>query len=356
MDRINRYINVHIPLSSCNFRCHYCYVTIHQTFSQKIPELRHDVSYIRKALSRKRLGGICHLNFCANGETLLLPQIIECICELVKEGHYITIVSNCTIKKKIEELANLPDDVKQNIFLKASYHYLELQRTGLTQTFFSNLKKIKDSGISFTVEITPNDELIPHIDQAVSLCVEHLGAAPHFTIARDERKTEYPILTNLSRSKYKEIWGKYNSKLFDFKYQMFGKKITSYCYAGDWFFNLDLISGNISKCYNTPVIQNIYEDINAPIYFSAIGYGCPEGHCYNAHAMVSMGIVPEIDAPTYTELRDRVTEKGETWLTDNIRNAFSQKLYINHGKKIQRKSSAFHLSNFLKKICKIKGA
>lgn len=35
----------------------------------------------------------------------------------------------------------------------------------MMDTFIGNVKKIAQSGCSYTVEVTPNDELIPHIDE-----------------------------------------------------------------------------------------------------------------------------------------------------------------------------------------------
>ncbi|MFL2076546.1 hypothetical protein [Marinilactibacillus psychrotolerans] len=80
---------------------------------------------------------------------------------------------------------------------------------------------MKDAGASFTVEITPNDELIPHIQDIKDLCIEKLGALCHITIARDDRTKGIDILSDHSFDEYKKIWGEFQSELFDFKTTIF---------------------------------------------------------------------------------------------------------------------------------------
>ena len=329
MDILKRFINVHVPLTNCTLRCHYCYVTINQTFGKPIPKLSKSAEFIRKALNVKRLGGCCHLNFCADGETLLLPELIEVIKQLLIEGHYVSIVSNCTLKKRIDELIALPTELRKHLFVKASYHYLELKRLNILDVFFDNTSKLHNAGISITIEITPNDELIPEIEDAVALCYKRMGAAPHFTIARDQHYSHLPILTAMTRNEYRQVWGKYKSVMFEFKEKIFGRPIKKFCYGGEWFLCLNLMTGNLSQCHGTKPIQNIYENIDAPINYKAIGI-CPKAHCYNGHALLTQGVVPGVKSPTYAETRDRVMPDGRHWLYPEILSFFSQRLYDNN--------------------------
>lgn len=330
MDKLKRYINVHVALSNCTLRCHYCYVTLHQTFGHPIPKLERDPRFIRQALSKERLGGCCHLNFCADGETLLLPGLTDVVEQLLLEGHYISIVSNCTLNNRIDELVALPEKLRKHIFVKASYHYLELKRIGLLDSFFDNVRKLHDANISLTIEITPSDELIPYADEAVNLCSEKMGAAPHFTIARDEHNDHLPILTDLSLDEYHHVWGKYDSVMFDYKKCIYGRPIKKFCYAGEWFLCLDLLSGDISQCYGTQRFQNIYSNINEPIHFKPIGSRCPRAHCFNGHALLTQGVVPGEKSPTYAATRDRIMADGEHWLYSDVMSFFSQRLYDNN--------------------------
>jgi len=358
MDKLKRFINVHISLSNCTLRCHYCYVTIHQTFGHPIPQMNYSPEYVRQALSKKRLGGCCHLNFCANGETMLLPGLNDYIEQLLIEGHYISIVSNCTLSKNIDELIALKPELRKQLFIKASYHYLELKKKNLLDTFFDNLQRLHNAGISLVVEITPSDELIPFADDAVELCRKKMGAAPHFTIARDEHYSHLPILTSMNRDEYRRIWGKYDSIMFDYKESIFGRKIKKFCYAGEWFLNLDLLSGNISQCYCTPSFQNIYSNLDEPIHFKPIGK-CPMIHCYNGHALLTQGVVPGENSPTYAATRDRIMKNGEHWLTPEVLSFFSQRLYDNNSQYSWYKKYLIKnhhilrpLKNLLTKLCR----
>ena len=329
-DKIVKFINVHVKMSNCTLRCHYCYVTISKTFGHPIPKLEYSATFIRQALSQKRLGGCCHLNFCADGETLLLPELIDVVRELLEEGHYISIVTNATLSNKIDQLIALPAHLRSHLFIKASYHYLELVERNLIDTFFDNVNRLHKSGISITIEVTPKDELSPYAEEAVNICRERTGASPHFTLARNDRYRHQPLLTNLSREDYRKTWGRFNSTMFNFKERIFGIPVKKFCYAGEWFLCLELLSGNLTKCHGTPVIQNIYSDLNEPIKLEAIGRRCPRAYCYNGHALLTMGMVPGIESPTYAETRDRVNANGEHWLHPDVRAAFSQRFYENN--------------------------
>ena len=102
--------------------------------------------------------------------------------------------------------------------------------------FFDNIRKVKNVGCSFSLEVTPSDELIPYIDEMKEVCLQEVGALCHVTVARDESKTGFPILTNYSRKEYHSIWNTFQSPMFDFKLSVFGEKRKEFCYAGDWSF------------------------------------------------------------------------------------------------------------------------
>lgn len=63
--------------------------------------------------------------------------------------------------------------------------------------------------------------------------LKHLGAPAHITVASDESKPDYPLLTKLSREEYIKNWGQFDSMMFDFKISVFGEKRKEYCYAGN---------------------------------------------------------------------------------------------------------------------------
>lgn len=342
MDKIKRYLDCYIPTETCNLRCHYCYIARLNRFNNKLARFRYPKETIRKALSKERLGGTCLLNMCAGGETLLSPEVLPIVRELLEEGHYLMIVTNGTIKKRFQEVAQWPGELLERLFFKFSFHYLEMKRLDQMDQFFENIALVKACGASFTVEITPSDELIPHIDDIRSLCAERLGAQCHITIARDDRTAGIDVLSKYPFEEYKKIWGQFDSPLFDFKSKIFYQKRKEFCYAGDWSGYLNLDTGDLRQCYCGKVIGNIYNDVDAAIPFEAIGYWCSEPHCYNGHSFLVLGDIPEMETPTYAQERDRICSDGSHWLQPKMAAFMSSKLsQSNVGYSNQRKRAEY---------------
>ena len=326
MEKIKRYIDCGIPTEACNLRCHYCYITQKRKFNSKIAAFSLPVDVMVKALSKERLGGTCLLNLCAAGETLLSQEILPLTKALIEEGHYVMIVTNGTITQRFAEMAAWPEEVRQHLFIKFSFHYLEMLRLGWMDRFFDNVALMKRSGVSFTVEVTPSDELIPHIADLKKICMERLGALCHVTIARDETTENFAVLSQHSFDSYKEIWGTFDSELFRFKSEIFYQKRKEFCYAGDWSLFLHLGSGDLYQCVRGEKLCNIYECVSAPIPFKAIGTKCRFAHCYNGHSYLSLGAIPQLETPTYAQLRNRICEDGSQWLQPKVAEFFSGRL------------------------------
>ena len=327
MDKIKRFIDCYIPTETCNLRCHYCYITQERKFRAKLLQLTHSPEEISKALSLERLGGICLINMCAGGETLLSHELLPVVQALINEGHYISIVTNGTLTERFVEISSWPKTQLSHLLFKFSYHFLELKRLGWTERFFDNVQRMKKAGASVTVEITPSDELIPYIDEVKENCLKYSGAVCHVTVARDNVSKGIEVLSKLPYDEYKKTWGQFDSALFDFKSRIFYQKRKEYCYAGDWFFILNLETGSIFPCYRKSEIGNIYEDISKPLRYQAVGCNCSLAHCFNGHAMLALGVIPEIEAPTYAEERNRICADGTEWLQPEMKAFMSSKLY-----------------------------
>lgn len=328
MDKIKRFIDCYIPVTSCTLRCHYCYITHHRLFDNKIPQLNYSPAFIRKALSKERLGGVCLINMCAGGETLLSKEVVDYTKALLEEGHYVMIVTNGTLSKSFNRFAEFPSQLTQHLFFKFSYHYIELKKRDLLITFFSNIQKVKEAGCSFTLEATPSDELINYIDEMKEEAYKNVGAINHVSVGRDERQPDVlPILTNMSWKEYKSTWSTFKSKLFDYKMTIFGEKRNEFCYAGDWSFYLNIGTGEMSQCYCSFYQQNIFEDISKPIRFIPIGNNCKLNHCYNGHVFLTLGNIPNLKAPTYSELRNRICPNSKEWLKPEMKDFMNTKLF-----------------------------
>ena len=101
MERIKRFIDGYVPVTSCTFKMSFI-VTLPTNvfFDTKLPKFRYDAAFIRKALSKDRLGGTCLINLCGGGETLLPAEVVGYTKALLEEGHYVMIVTNATCSKR----------------------------------------------------------------------------------------------------------------------------------------------------------------------------------------------------------------------------------------------------------------
>lgn len=330
-EKLKRFINCYVPTGRCNFRCEYCYITLKRQFDGEMFKMQVPLEHFRRAVSKKRLGGMCLFNLCAGGETLLSPDIIPVIKILLEEGHNVAVVTNGTCTASFERITKLSRQLLEMLYFKFSFQYLELIRTNTLDAFFRNVKRMRDAGCSFSIDITPHDKLIPYISEIKRIFTEEMGALPHISVARDTSTNELRLLTELSKEEYIKTWSVFDSAKFDYKIKEFLKPHREYCHAGDWSFSLELGTGNMRKCDGAPVpkemdFYNLYENPDEEIKFECIGKDCPISHCYNCHALLTLGTIPELETPAYTEMLDRVDKQGRHWLSDRIRELYSHKL------------------------------
>lgn len=326
MDKIQKLVLFRIPMSICNFRCHYCYLSQRPVHFEGIqPKMLYTPEQVAKAMSIKRIGGPAFLNFCADGETLLTKDIDKYIKALVEEGHYAEIVTNLSVTPVLEKILEWDRGLLSHVEFKCSFHYLELKKKGWLNRFAENVNKIWQAGASANIEITPTDELIPYIDEIVTFSKSNFGALPHLTIARNDNTKSIDYLTSLSMEEYDKIWSQFHSGFWEFKKTIFGKKQKNFCYAGEWSIYIDLPTGLATPCYCGPSLGNVFENPNKPFPTMAIGH-CPLAHCYNGHALMTLGCIPHKYATRYGSIRDRIREDGSHWLQPELLNFFNSKL------------------------------
>lgn len=322
---MKKYVGIHVPATTCNLSCPYCYIRQNSDF-YKGPIVEHSPRYIRLCLSQKRLGGQSLIGLCGAGETLFCDKIIEICVELLKEGHFLHIVTNGTVTSKIEELIQKSGKYVRHIFFKFSFHYEEFERKNLLETFVKNVNYVSKAGASFTVELTTDDNLLSSIEDIKEFSIKHFGALPHVTIARDETNPKLPILTKMSNKEYYKIWSGFSSELFEVKWNYFGKHINN-CFAGKNSLYIDLMTGNIMRCLKQPVIDNLYTSKKELLEYECVGDACELPYCYNNHAYLTLGISPNIETVSFAKVRDRETNYGEHWLQPEVYSFINQKLY-----------------------------
>lgn len=332
--RPKRFINCYVPTQACNFRCAYCYIGQRKTFGNQMFHCQYPLDVIKKATSKERLGGICIFNLCAGGETLLSPDIIPIIRLLLENGHNVSVVSNGTITTAFDKILEFPEELLAFLYIKFSFHFFELKRTNLMGTFFENVHKIQNAGISFSIDITPCDELVPFITEIKEIFDKEMnGAMPHISVARDTTSNELKILSKMHKEEYKAVWSVFESEKFDYKIREFLQPHQEYCCAGNLSFSLELATGNCRICDGAPNpksmdFYNLYERPDEKIPFVEIGKQCPTAHCYNCHALLTLGTIPELDAPCYASMLDRVDRAGKHWLTEQMREFYSYRLQV----------------------------
>ena len=325
MDKIKRLILCPLTTSICNLRCQYCYLSQRgNAYQGKQAEFLYSPEYVAKALSKQRLGGTCYFNLCADGETLLTKDIEKYIFALTNEGHYVEIVTNLTITSELNKILDLCNNLLDRITFKCSFHYVQLKKRGLLDVFASNVNKIWGKGGSANIEITPDDELIAYIDEMKEFSIKHFGALPHLTIARDDRRG-HDFLTNLPLDEYTSIWSQFDSDFWRFKMNTFNVKRKEYCYSGAWSLIVFLETGIAKQCYYSRFEQNIFKDINKPIKWLSIGK-CLDTHCYNSHALLTLGCIPRFTDVKYGNIRDRIRIDGKHWIQEPIRSFLNSKL------------------------------
>ncbi len=326
--KMMKFIDCSVPIDACNLNCDYCYIGQQYKFDHRIPRI-HSPQFIRKAISRKRMGGTAFVNFCGVGETLLCKELLPIVHELIEEGHYVQIVTNATISNMIERYLNSSIDLSR-LFFKCSFHYLQLKKNGLLEIFAKNVNEMREAGVSVSVEITPEDALIPYIDEIKTFCIKEFGALPHITVTRDERCADLRILSQYSDEEYKKIWSVFDSPMFDYKMEHRESQKDKQCMAGAWSIQLDLETGRMLQCVGSKCDIGCIFDLTREIDFKEVGKGCKLPYCYNNHAYLVLGVMPGEHAPTYCEMRDREMGNQEHWLNENMQEFFSQKLYRNN--------------------------
>lgn len=252
-------------------------------------------------------------------------EIEEIVYHIMKHGHYVNITINGTVGIQIKKIIDRNRKHISRLHFAFSFHYLELVRLNMLDKFFDNINKVKEAGASFLVQLNLCDDYLPHLDEIKRLCIENVGAMPQAAATRKEetelRKIE--LLTEMTIDDYVMVGKTFESPLFDFTMKNFNIRRHEFCYAGDWSGNLDLSTGILRRCYCSYLRQDIFKNPSEPIRFLAVGNFCGSAFCMNSSHFMSLGVIPELETPTYAELRNR-EEAG--WYTKEMLTTLNCKL------------------------------
>ena len=211
-----------------------------------------------------------------------------------------------------------------------SFNFNELKRLNLLDKFCENVDKLKKGHVSFLIQLNLCDEYIEEIEEIKKFSFEHFGAYPQIAATRKENRNlkKIELETKYSYDEYRKFGNEFNSNLFEYTMKNFNKKRHEFCYAGDWSGCLNFETGVLRKCYEDIDGQNIFENVEKPIKFEAIGKNCRSSYCFNSSHFMSLGVIPNIDKDiTYAFLRNRSEAE---WYTDYMKELLNQKLADNN--------------------------
>lgn len=306
----------------CNIACSYCYVDFLDPKIKYNVEFYHSVAFIVKALSRKRLGGKAYFNMCGEGETLLKPGFIALVRGLLEEGHYVGIITNGTITKKLEELLCFPKELLERLLIQFSCHYLELKRQSKVEVYFNNVNLVRNSGISVCTTIPGADEYIPYKDEIKQICLEKTGFLPVVSSIRKEAKAgeAFPLGSKLQWEEYCALWEDFKSRSIEMRKGTFGR-FEQICYAGMSSGWINFETGELRSCCPGKYMDNIYDDITKKISFYESPHFCEEGYCSNNGLFLSGRKNGEIKLPTWYEMFSCTDVHGNSTFNSQIREA-----------------------------------
>lgn len=229
------------------------------------------------------------------------------------------------LTKRLDKVLELDRDLLSHVEFKCSFHWQQLKERGLLETFADNVNRAWDAGASVNVEITPPDEIVPEIDEIKEFSLEHFGALPHLSIARNDATGGIERLTNMGPEDYEATWSSFDSAFWDFKQTIFGKRQTGFCYAGAWSYYVDMATGEATQCYCGGRVGNLFADPEAPLPEKPIGR-CRTAHCYNGHMLLTLGLIPGATDVRYGDIRDRERTDGTHWLQSGLKEFFNEKV------------------------------
>lgn len=345
---MKRFFECLIPNTICNLKCSYCYIIQENRRAMQASSFKYSVDHMIQGLTEERLNGQCYFSLCGAGETLVQDEVTDLVKGLLENGHFVNVTTNGTLSKKFDLLIEKCKPYISHLHISFSFHYLELQRLNLLETFFANVKKMRESGASVLVQMNLCDEYIEKLDEIKAICIDKIGAYPQLALTRDESSVPMKIMTKYSDEEYYSYGKKFNSPLFDFTYKNFNQKRKEFCYAGDWSGLINFETGVLTKCYSNPEgSQDIFEDISKPINFEAVGKNCHNCYCINSSHFLSLGVIPSLkNIPSYADLRNR---KEACWYSDEMLDFLNAKLYKSN-KKYGIIKKIFYYNSFFRKV------
>ena len=328
--KADKFVECLVPISHCNLRCEYCYVIQGNYRDSVRPKFRRSPQEIGYAFNPARWHAQrLFVSFCGAGETFLCKEMTDIVTYTLMQGNFVNVTNNGTIRPAIEKLISLPDDLASRLVFAFSLHYKELKSRNLLNVFAENVKKVAQSKASFTVQLNLYDGYLDCLDEIKNFCLENFGALPQIALTREQRRG-IAVHSSADFETYKSYGAQFDSPMFEFACENFLKsRAENFCYAGENSWRLDLATCDLNRCYFERPYFNVYNDLDQEIPLQPVGRNCRDIYCVNAIHFMALGVVPEINCPSYAQMRDR-PEAG--WYKETIKQALGRK-FIAEAKK-----------------------
>lgn len=147
-------------LSTCNFRCSYCFVPLEQ-LGAKIVRFATNLEW-QRAFDGSGKTWLIHIT---GGEPFVYPEFVN-LCDLLTRRHYLSINSNLA-HRSVDDFAATIDPAKVH-FINASLHYTERQAKGGLDSFVRRIHKLQDAHFPVFVSLVMTPEMIRLFDQIAS--------------------------------------------------------------------------------------------------------------------------------------------------------------------------------------------
>lgn len=257
-----------ILLSSCNFRCHYCFWP-KDYLRKPLPPIP-PVEQIVEFFDETNLTWLLHLT---GGEPLLIPEFVD-LCQALTRKHYISVNTNLSlfyIDKFIEMVP--PDRVS---FLNCAIHIEEREKRGKVDDFIRKVNRLEQTGFKTMVSYVCYPSLLERLQQDFDQFMERgIVIIPKMLQGTHEGR-DYPAgYTDLQRQIFQSVslkaqaeWRKYHPVCQElltiniFKdHDFVNNGIPDYrgklCDAGFRFVRIRE-NGDIRRCGKEDVIGNIF--------------------------------------------------------------------------------------------------
>ncbi len=295
-DGIKRFIALDMGVPNCNLACPYCYVP-RESKHHAVPSYSARLPITAKCYSKERMGGMCFIYLYAHGETLLSQDSVSVIENLLYAGHAVGVVTNLTLRARVDEMIALPASLKSRLVIFASLHYTELKRKGWLNDFFSHVLSLRESGISCVVRLCMSPDYLDLIDEIKEICLSKISQLPVVTHYRVESGIDPELENRLC-----EAAKSFDSASHTLQKNISDVKRTEYCHAGEWSYVINYVTGAVKSCLCEKVSQNVYENTDIPLRQSAVGTSCRAPWCLCGVHFLSWGIIPDFDCPTYAKI------------------------------------------------------